>query len=356
MSLAVIGGTVVDIVLPRVPRLPVWPRHTESTLANLVLLREPPIVTLGGNGANAAYVAARCGTKVTLHTQLAADTTGELARGWLERAGCRVVCARAQGTLATKVSAKRVSGARNAASKSATAMNVTAANARQQRAMFFFPGAAVEMQTFADVLNGDEIGRRFLLVTGWPHPPLAEMAQGLRAARTREMFTAVDAGPILGRPWSLSALRPVFASLDLFLTNDYELCRIARTATCEAAIAKLRLVYSGHLVIKRGGDGAQWIPKETSEVVSVGSRRVRVVNTVGAGDSFNGALMAALDRGADFPRAMREACATAASVVASKHGVLGVQPRSEHRVPAPAPTPNSSQPKTHSHENLAGQC
>jgi len=301
MSLAIVGCTVVDLVFPRVARLPVWPRHTESTPDNLVRLRRAPIVTLGGNGANAAYVAARCGAVVSLHTQLGTDALGGLARHWLEGAGCRV----------------HVSGR-----TAATAVNVTAANARQERAVFFYPGDAPAMPAASFTTSTPS----HLLLCGWPLPPLAVMAKELRRARRAGVFTALDIGPILDRPWSLAALRPVFAGLDLFIANDYELRQVTGLPRLDAALARLRRAFAGHVVIKRGAEGALWLPAESDFAQHEPGRPVRVVNTLGAGDSFNGALLAELVRGAVFPEALRTACAVAASVVTSPRGVLGVRP------------------------------
>lgn len=326
MSLAIVGSTVVDLIFPRVARLPAWPRHTESTRENLVLLLDAPIVTLGGNGANAAYVAARCGAGVELYTQIGADAFGELTRRWLESARCRV---RAPEWAAS------------------TAVNVTAANARRERAMFFHPGVPVTMP----VLATDEAAPSHLLVCGWPHPPLAAVASGLRAASKRGVFTALDAGPILDRPWTLAALRPVFTSLDLFLTNDYELLKITRAARIDVALVRLRRAFAGHVVVKRGADGALWLPTDSDQAEPVRSRRVHVINTIGAGDSFNGALLAALVRGLAFPAAITAACQTAASVVSSPCGVLGVRPA---RAAAPL-IPFNSQTENSHHENMARQ-
>ena len=301
MSLAIVGGTVVDLVLPRVARLPAWPRHTESTPENLVRLRSAPIVTIGGNGANAAYVAARSGVAVALHTRIGGDALGGLARRWLEEAGCSV-CAVGQGT--------------------STAVNVTAANARQERAIFFYAGEAPAMPAVMAAASAPS----HLLVCGWPHPPLPEMAVELGRAHRAGVFTALDAGPILEAPWTLGALRPVFAGLDLFLTNDYELRQITRMSRLDGALARLRGDFAGHVVVKRGAEGALWLPAGSDFPQHVPSRRVRVVNTVGAGDSFNGALLAGLVQGGAFPDVLRAAGAAAASVIASRRGVLGVRP------------------------------
>src|ERR1700744_6169656 len=113
MSLVVIGGSAVGIIIAGAARLPVWPRHSEFTPANLVLLGQSPLVTLGGNGANAAYVAARSGARVALATNIGDDALGTVARNWLKDAGCRML------------------GPVRATS---TAINVTAANAQHARA------------------------------------------------------------------------------------------------------------------------------------------------------------------------------------------------------------------------------
>jgi ribokinase len=298
MRLHIVGCTVVDIILPRVTKLPAWPDHTEFTPSNLVMLPDGPILTLGGNGGNAAYVAAKCGAAVTLHTELGQDALGTMARGWLSDVGCDV---------------------RVGSHAESTGINVSAVNARHQRATFFHPGTTVGMPVFPS----REETPGFLLVCGWPHPPLKTLATKFRTVRRRGTFTAMDVGPLLGRAWSLESLSAVLASLDLLLCNEYELLRISQTADLEAAFAKLRGVFHGHAVIKLGPRGALWLPAGSDRTHSVAGCRVRTVNTVGAGDSFNGALLAALGEKREFEPAIRIACEVAAGVVSSRKGVLG---------------------------------
>lgn len=302
MSLVIVGATVVDLIFTGLPRLPVWPRHTEFTTANLVLVNDPPIVTLGGNGANAAYVAARCGATVTLHTRIGRDAMGLLARQWLADAGCRL----------------------EALDSGATSVNVTAANARCQRATFFHAG---EPRSVLPHLPKEAGRAGHVLACGWPHPPLPALAKGLKSLRRSGAFTALDAGPILGEPWTLAELEPVFEHLSLFLMNEYELRTIARTRTATSALKRVRECFDGDVVVKRGPDGAWWLPAGSSRRQTVASRRVRAINTVGAGDTFNGALLAGLEGGLGFPAALEQACAVAAEAVASGRGVLGIEPR-----------------------------
>jgi ribokinase len=301
MHLTICGVSVVDVIFPRIDRLPVWPRHTEFTLQNLVMPSAPPVVTLGGNGANAAYVAARCGAHVTLHTCLGHDALGGLARAWLEGAGCRIT------------GPQRVR---------ATAVNVTASNARHRRATLFYPGRRPELPPV-----GASARQEAMLVCGWPHPALPEIARRFRVIAGAGGLTALDTGPILGRPWSLTGMRPLWPHLRMLLTNEFELLAITRARTVASAISRVRSVYGGDVVIKRGPKGVVHVPAGSSRPRRRSAIRVRAVNTVGAGDAFNGALLASLCQGQPMEVALGFAGRVAASVVASPSGVLGARCR-----------------------------
>lgn len=300
MSLVVVGGTVIDIIITRAPRLPTWPQHSEFTPANLVLLTEAPLVTLGGNGANAAYVAACCGARVELATNLGNDPFGAMARGWLTAVGCRFLRSRKIGR---------------------TAINMTAANARHARATFFYPGTPPALPALHDLSPEST----HLLVCGWPSPPFPQLARWFRALRRQGRFTAKDTGPFLGRPWTLAELKPLFPSLNLLLTNEYELKTLTRSADIPTGLRRLRQHFQGHLVVKRGQRGALWLPESSRDVHAIPAPAVRATNTVGAGDSFNGALLAALVLKNEFEPALAQAVKTSAKVVASKQGVLGAR-------------------------------
>lgn len=300
MNLVIVGGTVVDVIFCGLRRLPSWPEHTEFTPANLVQTARAPLVTLGGNGANAAFVAARGGARVTLHTALANDAPGGLARGWLEGAGCRV---------------------RTTGGSPATAVNVTATNPRHRRATLFYPGSPVPLPCGAAWPRGV----RAVLVCGWPHPPLPAIAEAFAALRARRVLTAFDPGPLLGRAWTLATLQPLLGRLDLLLANDHELRTIARADDLATALRRFRRVFAGHVIAKCGGDGAWWLPAGSEKPRAFRCRRVRVKNTVGAGDAFNGALLARIVRGAAYSSAINAANRAAGGVVASARGVLGAR-------------------------------
>jgi ribokinase len=299
VSLLICGNTVVDLIFPRVAQLPQRAAHTEFTLQNLTFAGTPPLVTIGGNGANAAYVAARCGAAVLLRSNIGRDAFGGMARTWLTGSGCRI---------------------ENPPGRGHTAVNVTAADTRMRRATLFYPGVPPKLP------RGSGRGLKHALVCGWPHPPWPALARRLSAWRSAGTRTAFDAGPILGRPPALRELLGVFAALDLLLLNRHEAQTITGTRTPAAAAGALRRVFAGDLVVKLGPDGALWLPAGLAVPRPVPGLRIQVTNTVGAGDTFNGALLAALAQGCAFPDALRLANATAASVVRSSRGVLGVRP------------------------------
>ncbi len=299
MSIAIIGCTTVDLIFPAVPRLPEWPRHTEFTPDNLLLLPTPPIFSIGGNGANAAYVAARSGQAVSLHSNIGRDTLGTLARHWLESTGCRVL----------------------SSDRGHTAVNVTVANQRHQRATFFYAGETVAFPSRRHFRAHD-----FVLVCGWPHPSGDQLAQALPLLKRSGKFIALDAGPLLGPTWSRDEFEQILKGLSLFIANEHEIKTLTATTTLTAALKALRRTFSGQVILKRGRDGAVWSASAEARPVAVRAPKVKAISTVGAGDSFNGALMAALSAGQAMPKAIALACRIASSVVASATGVTGARP------------------------------
>lgn len=297
MSLHIIGNAVVDLIFPDTKRLAGWPDHTEFTAENLVLLETPPIITVGGNGANAAYVAARCGAKVTLYSNLGADTFGQIVRAWLTEFGC---------SLPTPKESLR------------TPVNVTVANTNLQRATYFYPGATPELPPPATDSST-------VLITGWPHPLPEATAASLKQYREAGIRTALDIGPFPQEPPSLLSVQPVLAQLDLLIANVYELTTLTAVSTAEDACARIRESFLGDVVLKLGADGVIWCPAGSQKLHRIAGIPTEAVNTVGAGDAFNGALLAYLDNGTPMEPALNLANTAAASVVASPQGVLGLQ-------------------------------
>ncbi len=82
---------------------------------------------------------------------------------------------------------------------------------------------------------------------------------------------------------------------DVFVPNDDELCRLTGLDLDEALAEVAR--WRTPTVVKRGGGGAVVVEAGRAETVTAGLREVVVRDRTGAGDSFAGAMIAALARG-----------------------------------------------------------
>ncbi len=123
----------------------------------------------------------------------------------------------------------------------------------------------------------------------------------------------------------MKELEPLAGSLSLLLANEYELNAIANRSRLPDSLKQVRRHFRGHIVVKRGRHGAWWMPESTNDVRVIPAPKTRAANTVGAGDSFNGGLLAGLVLRHDMQKALTRAVKIAAKVVASSCGVLGAR-------------------------------
>jgi sugar/nucleoside kinase (ribokinase family) len=108
---------------------------------------------------------------------------------------------------------------------------------------------------------------------------------------------------------------------DLFVPNEAELRRLTRTDTTPAAVAAAR-DWGTTIVVTRGAQGALVVTADGVSEVTDGVRQVSVRDLTGAGDTFAGAMIAALARGVPLPAAVAAANAAGAEAV-SRLGACG---------------------------------
>lgn len=118
-----------------------------------------------------------------------------------------------------------------------------------------------------------------------------------------------------------SGLKQALPLVDIFLPNDQEAIRIARTNNLEQAIAYLRQQVS-LLALKRGADGAAaYRANETSqcavEPATPGG------DGIGAGDSFDAGFVAAWLRGFSLTQCLEVACFCGRAVAGQIGGIQG---------------------------------
>jgi 2-dehydro-3-deoxygluconokinase len=177
------------------------------------------------------------------------------------------------------------------------------------------------------------------LAPGKPHVPnapgflhLTGITPALGDDAARAVVSAAERARAAGRAvsldvnyrarlWSAAAARPVLRSLvplaGIVFGSEAELALLANEPAAEVKTAASELLALGvqAVVVKQGAAGA--IAHTADGAVSVPARRVRAVDTVGAGDAFAaGYLSAALD-GLDTAERLRRAAAVSAFAVGS---------------------------------------
>jgi ribokinase len=269
----VFGSLNLDLVA-RVPRLPV-PGET--------LLGTAFVMTPGGKGANQALAARRAGAEVKLFGHVGVDALASEALALLDGSGVDL-------TGVTPV-------------EQPTGVALIHVDPHGENAITVVPGANASARA-AQVSDGALVPGNTLLMQ--LEVPLTEVAALARRARARGARVLLNAAPAATLPAGL------LADVDVLLVNETEAAALARDLGVDGMDALCRRVAEtdGILVVTRGGEGVRYAA--AGDITERAAPRVTVVDTVGAGDAFAGALAAALDRGADIDRAISEALAAGA--------------------------------------------
>jgi ribokinase len=292
VDVLVVGDANPDLVL----RGDVRPRFGQAeqllTGADLVL---------GGSAAITAAGCARLGLQTSLLTALGDDVFGAITRQWLERSGVRLELPRETGAVPTGLSV------------------ILAPD--DDRAILTLPGAIPTLRP-DDVTDTHLTATRHLHVSSlYLQPGLAAGLAGVFArARALGVGTSLDTNWDPAEKWE--SIDGILTHTDVFLPNANELRAITGETDLDAAAA--RLVAAGTTVVmKNGAAGARaWAPHGSWSAPGL---PVEVVDTTGAGDSFNAGFLAARLTGLPIPEALRWAAA-AGSLSTRAPGGTAAQP------------------------------
>ena len=262
--ITVVGSVNLDLVASGAP-LP----HPGETVTGARLARYP-----GGKGANQALAAARLGHKVRLIAAVGHDDMAEEALKLLREGGVDL-------------------SATHYLNGETTGVALIAVSPEGENLIVVCPGANNALS--ASDVEGENI-EHMLGVLEVPIPAL------LAAAKRATGLVALNLAPALPVPNEL------LAEADLLVVNE-----------TEAAFYGAALHAPGRLVaISLGSDGAElW--KGGTRIASAKPPQVRVVDTVGAGDTFFAALTCALIEGLDETAALTFAV-TAGAATCTKPG------------------------------------
>jgi sugar/nucleoside kinase (ribokinase family) len=232
------------------------------------------LMTVGGSSANCAVGLARLGNQVTFATKIGQDVWGDFC----------LESMKAEGVDTSLM-------IRDPALKTGITVAVTSI---KERAFITYLGSIAALQP-EDVPEAQFGSFRHFHVGGYY---LQEaLRRGLKklfvAAHRQGLTTSLDCGYDPSEKWGAEIL-DTLAEVDVFLPNESEVCAISRRRD---PIEGLRALSGGRtlVVAKLGPDGCAAL--EGSQLRFVPSFQVRVVDTTGAGDSFDaGFLHAWLNR------------------------------------------------------------
>jgi len=136
-----------------------------------------------------------------------------------------------------------------------------------------------------------------------------------RTAKTLGLRVAYAAAP-----FRADGVSEIMEHVDLLILNAVEAQQLS-----DATGRMLEEMPISDIVVTLGADGCKWVSNTRKESRSFPSYKVDVVDTTGAGDTFTGYLVAALDRGFDMADAIDLAMRAGALMVA-RHGTADVIP------------------------------
>ena len=105
-------------------------------------------------------------------------------------------------------------------------------------------------------------------------------------------------------------MKNLLPHVDYYLPSRDEFLTLWQVATIEEGITKVREYSAATIVVKDAENGAYG--SKDDEIVHVPSFPVNVINTIGAGDSFNAGFITSQTLGLSLEEGMKFACATAA--------------------------------------------
>ena len=306
--IVVVGSSNTDLVID-CPRLPA-PGET--------LLGGEFHRFAGGKGANQAVAAARAGGRVSFVGARGDDDLGHSAAAGLQAAGIDV----------------RHFVMRKDA-KSGTALILLGGASKEN--IIAVAKSSNDTVKGADIRRAEPELRRSRVVVAQLEIPLAAVREASRIAFASSVPFILNPAPARKLPASL--LRRVF----LLTPNEHEATLLTGESDLEKAGRRLVAQGCRHVVITLGAQGAMLVDAEG--VQRFPAPKVKVRDTVGAGDCFTGWLAVGVGEGLSIPDAIRRAL-VAASLAVTRPGAQPGMPLRDEVLSLLAPKKRGASRKT----------
>ena len=290
--IVVVGSITMDLVT-RTPRIP---------LIGQTLIGAAFETTPGGKGANQAVAAARLGYRVAMVAKVGDDAFGPQLVENLRQSGIDV-------------------SAMAATTGSSGLAPIFVAD-DGQNAIVVVPGANGKMDRAA--LDAHEaLIRSACMVLCQLEIPMDTLSHTLELCARARVPVMLDPAPAAALPDA------AFSQVEWFTPNETEAAfYVGSGASAEETAKRLHAKGLRGVALKRGGDGA-YVSVAGQKAAWASPFKVDAIDTVGAGDCFNGAFAVALAEGKDPWAAARFANAASAISVTRKGAQASMPWRAE---------------------------
>jgi ribokinase len=262
-------------------------------------------ISPGGKGSNAAVAAARQGARVALVARIGDDDFGRMGLDLWQTEG-----------IATEY-VERANGERSGVAQILVYDD-------GDNSIAVHPGAGSRLNA-QRVLAARSLIDGCKLVMASCEVPLEATLQAFEIARATGVVTLLNPAP--ARPLSAELL----ALVDILTPNERELYQLAGPAhadSIDSAARHLLALGTGAVLVTLGAAGCR-LYLSGRDPMELAGRNMRVADTIGAGDTFTGALAASLARGETLEVAVQWANAAAALSVTRHGAVAGMPTRAE---------------------------
>ena len=259
-------------------------------------------LVIGSSSAIFACGAARLGLRVAFAGKVGQDEFGEFMRHSLEDAGIDTSAIITDTSLKTGLSVILSTGT--------------------DRAILTFPGTIPQ-------LHSDEIDPAWITQARHLHIGSYYLQDALRPglpelfilARQAGLSTSLDPNYDPSENWD-GELVNLLSKIDIFMPNMKECCAIARSPDLDRA-AEYFLQHVGQVAVKMGAAGA--LARQGDSITRVPALPTDIVDTVGAGDSFDAGFIYGFLHGWDLLRTLQMAT-VCGSLSTRKAGGTAAQP------------------------------
>lgn len=270
-DIAIVGELNLDLILYGLPQE--MPVERE-------LLGDNFRMTLGSSSAILAHNLATLGTRVRFVSCVGPDAMAKIALEYLRDRGIDL-----SGVIETST---------------ATGVTLILPHGKE-RHILTYPGAMWELRYEHLDRAALKEARHFHLSSLYLHRALLpDVPKLFREMKTAGLTISLDTNDDPDGKWQ--GLDEILPFVDIFLPNRDEACRIVGTSDVDQAIERLSAKVPT-LVVKMGPEGA--LVRRGTETFRAEGTRVEVVDTVGAGDTFDAGFLHKYLGGAELQECLR---------------------------------------------------